>query len=48
MSREEKVDWLLQVIEFIEGAILHPIHFDDFTDEELDKEIEWYEYLLEK
>lgn len=48
MTREEKIKLLIQLIDFVEGAIVAPPYFESYTDEQLDKEVKWYEYLSEK
>lgn len=48
MSREEKIKFLIDSIWNIEEATVGPGYFESYTDGELDKEIKWYEYLLEK
>jgi hypothetical protein len=48
MTRDEKIFLLIDWIEFIEGAIVPPSYFKDYTDEEIDKELEWYDYLMDK
>lgn len=52
MSREEKVKILIYyieaVIEAVEGVKLSPLEFKDYTDKELDADLDWYDYLLGK
>jgi hypothetical protein len=48
MTREERIDYLIESIWEIEGATVGPAFFEDYTDERLEKEIEWYDYLLDK
>lgn len=48
MSRIEKVYWLIEAIYAVEEARVRAGHFDDMTDDELDAEMEWYDYLLDK
>ncbi|WP_345817295.1 hypothetical protein AAYR26_00340 (plasmid) [Bacillus licheniformis] len=48
MSREEKIDWIIEAIWNIEGATVGRAYFDNYTNEELDEEIDWYDYLLDK
>lgn len=48
LSREEKIKLLIQLIDEVEGAIVAASYFENYTDEQLDKEIHWYDYLSEK
>jgi hypothetical protein len=48
MSRAEKVKLLIKLIEEIEGIELDPSHFKEYTDKELDGDLDWYDYLLDK
>ncbi|AMQ66557.1 hypothetical protein BH753_gp075 [Bacillus phage Shbh1] len=48
MTKEEKIDILLNLIEEVEGVISPPSHFRGMSEEELDKEIVWYGYLRDK
>lgn len=48
MTREEKIKLLILLIDEVEGAIVAAPYFESYTDEQLDKEVNWYEYLLEK
>jgi hypothetical protein len=48
MSRDQKIDFIIRAIDAIEGAMILPDHFESHTDEQLDKEVEWYDYLLGK
>jgi hypothetical protein len=48
MSREEKITFLVQCIWDIEEAVVGPAYFESYTDEQLDKEVVWCEYLLTK
>ncbi|WP_179885469.1 hypothetical protein [Bacillus cereus] len=48
MSREEKVKCLIELIDQVEGVKVAPDHFVDMSDEQLEEEIEWYDYLMTK
>jgi hypothetical protein len=48
MTREEKIQFLIESIWHIEGASVASPYFESYTDLELDKEVKWYEYLWEK
>lgn len=48
MTREEKVNYLIELIEFVEGEDLSTEYFKEFSDEKLDSEIDMYEYVSEK
>lgn len=48
MSRKEKESFVIRAVWEIEEGIVPISYFDNMTDEELDKEVEWYDYLLGK
>lgn len=48
MSREEKVKFIVAAIYEVEGVKVLPTYFTAMSDEQLDEEVEWYEYLLTK
>jgi hypothetical protein len=48
MTREEKVKWIIEAIDMVEGVTVSPSFFEKHTDEDLDKEMDWYDYLLGK
>ncbi|MDA2738390.1 hypothetical protein PDQ75_24875 [Bacillus cereus group sp. Bc015] len=48
MSREEKIQFIIKAIHEIEGAVVEPEHFADRSDEQIDEDFEWYDYLLGK
>lgn len=48
MTREEKVKYLIKLIEFVEGEGLSTEYFKEFSDEKLDSEIDKYECVSEK
>ncbi|MDA1509589.1 hypothetical protein ORN01_25385 [Bacillus cereus] len=48
MSREEKIKFLVEAIYEVEGAVVHPEHFADRSDEQIEEDVEWYDYLLTK
>lgn len=48
MTRNEKINFLIQAIEEIEGAVLEPEYFSKYSDEQIDDEVDWMEYLLTK
>ena len=48
MERQEKITFLIQAIEEIEGVLLEPEYFSAYSEARLDDEIEWMEYLLTK
>jgi len=48
MTREEKVKFLVEAIEEVEGVKVSPEHFAEYSDEQLEEEVEWFDYLLTK
>lgn len=48
MTREEKIMFLIWAVEQTHGVKLEPDYFKQHTDESLDKEVEWLDYLLDK
>lgn len=48
MTRDEKITFIIDCIWEIEEAAVGASYFEDYTDEQLDKEVIWYEYLLTK
>lgn len=48
MTRDEKIKFLIWAVEAIEGVHLGPDYFNQYSDDRLDDEVEWLEYLLDK
>jgi hypothetical protein len=48
MTRAEKIDFLIRAVYVIEGVIISSTYYKSYTDEQLDKEVELYDYLLDK
>ena len=48
MKRDEKILFLIQTIIDIEGVRLESNYFEDWSDEKIDDEVDWMEYLLTK
>ena len=48
MTRYEKINHLIKMIKFVEGEVVPFEHFSNYTDEKIDKEIEFYGYVSEK
>ena len=48
MKRDEKILFLIQAIIDIEGVRLESNYFEDWSDEKIDDEVDWMEYLLTK
>lgn len=48
MTREEKITFIIRAVRQIEGVFLPRTFFEDHSEERLDKEVVWYEYLLMK
>lgn len=48
MDREEKINYLIKMIEAVEGVDLEPDYFEEYTEDQLDDEMDWFDYLLTK
>lgn len=48
MSRKYNIQFIIEAIWVLEEADVSPHVFWEYTDEELEKEAEWYEHLLNK
>ena len=48
MERQEKILFIIQAIEQIEGVRLQPEYFSEYSEEQIDDEVDWMEYLLTK
>lgn len=48
LNRKEKVDYLIKMIEEIEGVLLDASYFEDYPDARIDDEIDWFDYLMTK
>lgn len=48
MTREEKVKYLIELIDQVEGVKVAPDYFVNMSDEQLEEEVEWYDYLMTK
>jgi hypothetical protein len=48
MSREEKISFLIGAIYEIEGVQVHHWQISGWSDEQIDKEVDFYDYLLTK
>ena len=48
MTRNELVEFIRMAVHELEGVKLSHDFFEIFTDEQLDREADWYAYLLEK
>ncbi|MEC0276166.1 hypothetical protein [Peribacillus frigoritolerans] len=48
MTREENIDFIVYSIWVLQGDYVPYEKFENYTDAELDKEVEWQEYLWEE
>lgn len=48
MTREEKIKFIKESCYYFEDHVLHDDYFADKTDEELDDQVERYDYLWDK
>ncbi|TWM32235.1 hypothetical protein CHCC14819_0431 [Bacillus licheniformis] len=48
MTREMKINFIIDSMWHLEGVVVEAASFEDYTDEEIDNEVEWYEYLWTK
>jgi DNA replication initiation complex subunit (GINS family) len=48
MTREEKIKFIQKAVFDVEGVTISDGHFDDYTEEMLNEEVEFYDYVLDK
>ena len=48
MTRDEKISFIIQAVIDVEGVRLEPEYFEGMSDEAIDDEVEWMDYLLDK
>lgn len=48
MSREEKIQFIIDSIWELEGATVGRAYFEDYTDKQIEERYEWHEYLWTK
>jgi hypothetical protein len=48
VSREQKIQFIVDSVWHLEGADADRAELEKLSDEELDSEVEWYEYLWTK
>lgn len=48
MTRDDKIALLKQLIWDVEGASVLDETLDSYTDDELDRDIEFYDYVMDK
>lgn len=48
MNRDEKINYLIKMIDEIEGVDLEPEYFEEYTEAQIDDEIDWFDYLMTK
>jgi hypothetical protein len=48
MTREQKISFIIKAIQDIEGVVVKSSEFEHMTDEEINEEANWYDYLLDK
>lgn len=48
MTRAEKIQFCVDSVYELEGERVPHEYFEKLNDEELDKEVEWFDYLWEK
>jgi len=47
-TREEKIKFIIDSIWELEEATVGAAYFESYTDEQIEKEVVWYEYLWTK
>ncbi|WKV22537.1 hypothetical protein [Bacillus phage vB_BceS-M2] len=47
-ERQELIKFCVGAVEAIEGVIVPETEFSNMTDEELKKEADWFDYLMDK
>lgn len=45
LTREQKIKFIIESIEEFEGVTLPPEHFKDWSDEKVDRELDFYDEL---
>jgi hypothetical protein len=48
LTRKEKIEWLVKAVEAVEGVKVPASQFELMSDRQLDLEMQWYDYLLDK
>jgi len=48
LTRKEKIEWLVKAVEAVEGVKVLSSTFELMSDRQLDLEMQWYDYLLDK
>jgi len=48
LNRTEKIEYLIKMIEEIEGVLLEPSYFEDYSEAWIDDEVDWFDYLMTK
>ena len=48
MTREEKINFIVEAVKAVEGVEIMSYQVSWWDDDRLDKEVEWYDYLLGK
>jgi hypothetical protein len=48
VTRKEKIEWLVKAVEAVEGVKVPTYTFELMSDRQLDLEMQWYDYLLDK
>lgn len=48
MTRDEKISFLIEAINEVEGVRLESDYFENYSEAQLDDEVDWMSYLLEK
>jgi hypothetical protein len=48
VTRKEKIEWLVKAVQAVEGVKVLSSTFELMSDRQLDLEMQWYDYLLDK
>ncbi|NGY84922.1 hypothetical protein F6Y03_30855 [Bacillus megaterium] len=48
MTREQKISFIIKAIQEVEGVVVKSSEFEHMSDEEINEEADWYDYLLGK
>jgi hypothetical protein len=48
LTRDEKIHFIIESIKAFEDVTLAASHFENHTEQEIDKQVDWYDYLWEK
>jgi hypothetical protein len=48
MTRDEKIQFMIEAIEFVEGIKVDSDYFEGWSDDKLEERVQWMDYLMDK